>query len=142
MLVAQTYVLADYDEVWAHLTEADRYSAWSSAPGLTFGHTPGARVSWGASEADPVYSGVLRTFEPGRGFSHTMAFGFVSPAEDSLVHWDVAPQGPVVWVRVRHDCAEAPQTRAIISEVGWVKSLARLKTLLETGTAMPWPEAP
>jgi len=30
----------------------------------------------------------------------------------------------------------------MISPVGWPKSLSRLKTLLESGTAMPWPVEP
>ena len=48
----------------------------------------------------------------------------------------------VVLVSIRHDCTEAPKTCDIIGSVGWLKSRSRLKTLLETGHVMPWPENP
>lgn len=139
VLGAQTYVQAPYHEVWRHLTEAEGFGAWHSAPGQRFGGAVGEPVAWGPPGADPVYFGVLQRLEPGRGLAHTFSFSFVSPAETSVVSWDVVAQGPVVWVRVRHDCTDAPRTAEIISDVGWAKSLARLKTWLETGEEMPWP---
>ena len=70
---AAVYIEADYDDVWAHLTEADRYAAWSSAPGLEFGEKPGDAVVWGAPERT-IYAGKLVEIEKGKGFVHTFAF--------------------------------------------------------------------
>jgi hypothetical protein len=53
----------------------------------------------------------------------------------------VQAMGEVVWVEVRHLFEEeAPETQAIVTD-GWTLVLARLKTLLETGKPMPWPES-
>lgn len=138
-LLAQTYIQAPYDSVWARLTTASAFAAWHTAPGIAFGSAVGDSVSWGTGEG-PLYVGVLRDYEPGAGLEHTFSFTFVEPIEESVVRWDVLGQGEVVHVRVRHDCTGAAGTERVITEVGWAKSLARLKTLLETGTAMPWPE--
>jgi len=139
LLSAQTYIHAPYDSVWHSLTSPEGFAAWHSAPGIKFGSAVGDSVTWGAEDG-PLYVGVLRSYDPGEGFAHTFSFTFVRPAEETLVRWDVVPQGEVVHVRVRHDCAGASLTEGVITEVGWAKSLARLKSLLETGTAMPWPE--
>ena len=56
------------------------------------------------------------------------------------VEFEIVEFGATVLVTARHDVTGAPETEAMISEVGWAKPLSRLKTLLETGTPMPWPE--
>lgn len=138
-LTAQVYIEAPYDSVWRYLTDADRFASWHSAPGLAFGRSVGDSVVWGTADR-VLYRGRLERLEPGTGFQHTFSFTFVEPVEVSRVEWNVVARGPVVWVRVAHDCRGAPGTRDVITDVGWTKSLSRLKTLLETGTAMPWPE--
>jgi len=137
-LLAQSYIHAPYGEVWQSLTTAEAFGAWHSAPGLTFGAEPGDSVVWG-TEDGALYRGVLRALERGTGFEHTFSFTFLEEPEESWVRWEVVEQGEVVFVRVRHDCTGAPGTAAVITDVGWTKSVERLKTLLETGTAMPWP---
>lgn len=67
-----------------------------------------------------------------------MMFDFDEPP--TPVDIEVTPHGPTVLVRIRHDVTGARQTRDVITDVGWRKSLSRLRTLLETGAAMPWPE--
>ena len=72
-----------------------------------------------------------------RAWSRTIfgAIGFrVDAAHESEV------EGPVVYVSIQHDCTNAPRTREIITPVGWPKALARLKSHLESGSPMPWPE--
>lgn len=139
VLAAQTYIHAPYDSVWTRFTEVDAFADWFSAPGLAFGDTPGDSLAWGEPGA-PVYGGMLERLEKGRGLAFTFAFTFVDPPEESRVEVDIVEQGEVVWVRLRHDCRDAPRTAGIISPVGWTKSLSRLKTLLETGRPMPWPD--
>ena len=75
-----------------------------------------------------------------RAFAHVSVRGFGFDEPPTRVGIDLIPQGPVTLVEVCHDCTDAPQTRTIVSPVGWLKSLSRLKTWLETGTPMPWPE--
>ncbi len=134
------YIEAPYAEVWASFTQAERYAAWHSSPCLAFGDAPGAPVVWGTPERT-VYRGEVVEVQPGQGLIHTfqfVGFGFEEPP--TPVRIEIQQAGPVVLVRVEHDCRGAPQTAAMITSVGWAKSISRLKTLLETGEAMPWPE--
>ncbi len=135
---AKLYVKAKYDDVWTHLTDAKKFAAWNSAPGLKFGDKAGDVVSWGG-EKGAVYSGKLLAIKKGEGLSHTFAFQGFGFEETSKVSYDVVACGPVVLIHLRHDCTGAPNTGKIIGPLGWTKSLSRLKTLLESGEAMPWP---
>ncbi len=138
-LVARTYIEADYDRVWRAFTTAEGYQAWYSTPCRVFGTEPGAECVWAVGER-VTYRGELRSIEPGVGLAHTFRFVGFGFEETTLVDIEIVQQGDVVYVCVQHDCSKAPETRALITEVGWSKSLARLKSLLERGTPMPWPE--
>lgn len=139
VLTARTYIHAPYDSVWARFTTVEGFRDWFSAPGLSFGLAPGDSLVWG-EPGTPVYGGVLERLQKGRGLAFTFAFTFLDTPEESRVEVDIVERGEVVWVHLRHDCREAPATAEVISPVGWTKNLSRLKTLLETGRPMPWPE--
>ena len=139
VLVARAYIEADYDRVWEHFTRAEAFADWYTVPCRTFGTTPGDALVW-ATEERVIYRGRMVQAEKGRGISWEFrfeGFGFEEPM--TRVDFDIVERGPTVLVSVRHDVSTAPQTSDIISPVGWTKPLSRLKTLLETGTAMPWP---
>jgi hypothetical protein len=140
VLTARAYVHASYDDVWNCFTSAPAYAAWASAPCTRFPQTPGETIAWGAP-ARAVYTGTLERIEKGRGLRHTFRFeGFGFDEPPTPVEIGIAAQGDTVLVTIVHDCSGAPQTAAMIGPLGWLKSLSRLKTLLETGRAMPWPE--
>ena len=140
VLIARTYVHAEYDAVWRAFTTSDGYAAWYSTPCRTFGVAPGDPCVWAVGER-VTYSGELLRLEHGRGLTHTFRFeGFGFDEPPTPVEIELLPQGNVVYIAVRHDCTGAPRTSEMISPVGWAKALARLKSLLERGRAMPWPE--
>jgi uncharacterized protein YndB with AHSA1/START domain len=137
---AAVYILADYDAVWSKLTTADQFAAWYSMAGIAFPHEVDQELEWGPA-GRAMIRGTLRSIDKGSGFAHSFQFrglGFDEEPEGEVV-WEVVQQGPVVLVRVRHQAKNAPETMAMIGDLGWPKALNRLKTLLETGTPMPWP---
>ena len=128
------------------LVQADSlYEARSTAESLTLleqidAERPGDyEVLWRAARA-AFGLGVLEEIDHGSGLRHSFAFEGFGFEEMTQVAIDVVQQGPVVFVAVHHDCTGAPRTREIITSVGWPKSLARLKSFLERGESMPWPE--
>ena len=134
----KVYVHAKYDDVWSHFTDPKKYGAWSSAQGVEFGAKVGETVSWGNPQRI-VYKGKLTAIEKGKGLAHTFAFQGFGFDEETTLRIDLVAQGPVTLIHVRHDCTGAPNTAKFIGPLGWAKSISRLKTLLETGAAMPWP---
>ena len=139
-LRAAVYIAAKYDAVWEKLTQADQFASWYSMGGIGFPHVKDEELEWGPS-GRVMIRGTMAWIEKGRGFEHTFQFrglGFDEEPESDVV-WDVVQNGPVVLVRVRHTAKRSPRTMEMIGELGWTKSLDRLKTLLETGTVMDWP---
>ena len=139
---AEIFVHAPYDQVWQHFTTPSAYTEWSSAPGREFGEAPGDPVAWGPAER-VLYRGTIEAIARGVGITHTfefVGFGFEEPP--SRVQIAIQERGEVVWVEILHRFEDAPQTAALIGPHGWSQALSRLKTLLETGRAMPWPEFP
>jgi len=142
LLVARTYIRAEPSEVWRHFTEPSALSRWSTAECKVFEPRPGGAMRF-SNGVRTVYEGEVLRVDEGTGLAYTfrfVGFGFDEPA--SHVRVDVLPRGETVFVSIRHDCTGAPRTAAMIGPVGWTKSLARLKTLLETGRPMPWPKDP
>ena len=142
ILTASVYIEAAYEAVSERFTQAEGYEAWYSSPCREFGARPGDPVVWGHEERI-FYRGTRKRIEKGEGLTqafHFVGFGFEEPP--TPVEIDILERGETVLVSIRHDCTEAPKTCDIISSVGWLKSLSRLKTLLETGRVMPWPEDP
>ncbi len=142
VLTADAYVEAPYPDVWRRFTEAGAFADWFSAPCLAFGTLPGEEVVWGTPERE-LYRGRLTRYEPGRGLGFTFRFvGFDFDERETPVEVTLVRRGPTVLVRLRHDVTGAPRTKEVITDLGWQKSLSRLKTLLETGRPMAWPEEP
>lgn len=134
---AATYIYAPYEALWRTLTRPEAHADWHVAPCLTFGWEIGDRVAWGVD--DPVIEGELRLWEPATRFAHSFAFTYLDEPP-SVVRWEVQALGEIVWVEVKHEFREeALETQAVITD-GWSLVLARLKSLLETGETMPWPE--
>ena len=135
-----TFIDAPYDDVWEALTAAPRHAHWNVAPCLQFGKRTGGRCLWGEN-GRPVIEGRITSWKPSKGvLAHSFAFTFAREPE-SLVEWEVEEQGEIVSVSICHHLGarrERPRTREIVED-GWFLVLARLKTLLETGEAMPWP---
>ncbi len=139
-LRAWAYIEAPYDEVWRSFTEPEAYEAWFSSPCTAFGGSPGDLVEWG-QDGRVFYRGKVIYLDYGSGLAFTwnfVGFGFEEP--ETVVEVKIIERGETVLVQLDHDCTRAPRTSEIISPVGWLKSLSRLKTLLETGEAMAWPE--
>lgn len=59
--------------------------------------------------------------------------------EISRVTWTLEPKGELTKVTVTHNCENAPNTANSVGSNGWSLVLSGLKTLLETGKAMPFP---
>jgi hypothetical protein len=52
----------------------------------------------------------------------------------------IEKRGEVCKLTVTHELAEAPKTAKHVDQDGWTTILSGLKTLLETGEAMPMPQ--
>jgi uncharacterized protein YndB with AHSA1/START domain/DNA-binding transcriptional ArsR family regulator len=138
--VYTTYIRATAEQVWHALTD----------PGLTskfWGHaqisdwTVGSRldhVRVDGSGISDARGTVLEVERP-----HRLAFGFDDPTsaddpafEPSVVRFTIEPYQDIVKLTVTHSHLRSEEELRAIGQ-GWPSVLANLKTLLETGDALP-----
>ena len=134
-----TYIKASAQQVWKALTDADLTAQyWGHAnvsdwqPGSRWEHrridgTQAVDVTGRVLEADPPTRLVI-TFEDSPDES--------SQREPSVVTFLVEPHQDIVRLTVTHENLPNEQMLNGISQ-GWPSVLANLKSLLETGTALP-----
>ncbi|HEX7169135.1 MAG TPA: SRPBCC domain-containing protein [Acidimicrobiales bacterium] len=134
-----TYVNAPVDHVWDVLTSGPAQADWYM-PAVAWGLDVGAKVVWG-SAAQVFVSGEVTAVRADVGFlSHTFRFPFLDEPP-GLVRWRVTQMGQVTQVWLRHELVTRPATDGIVGG-SWPVMLARLKTLVETGSPMPEPVWP
>ncbi|WP_040833944.1 ArsR/SmtB family transcription factor [Nocardia brevicatena] len=136
--VYTTYIRATAEQVWKALTDADlTASYWGHAnvsdwqPGSTWEHR---RVD--GSGAIDIVGRVLETEPPTR-----LVFTFADPDGDpsreaSVVTFLVEPYHDIVRLTVTHEKLANQEEYTAVSG-GWPAILANLKSLLETGEALP-----
>jgi uncharacterized protein YndB with AHSA1/START domain/DNA-binding transcriptional ArsR family regulator len=154
--VYTTYIKTTPERLWQALTDpafTRRY--W----GVTFESdwAPGSTMTWeerGRKTADPAQ--VVLESEPGRRLSYTWhtftpewaetfgltdeTFSAMAGERRSKVTFEIEPVGEMVKLTVVHGGFEPGSTvREMVGE-GWPALLSSLKTLLETGEALPDPD--
>ncbi|MER5181277.1 metalloregulator ArsR/SmtB family transcription factor [Streptomyces sp. NPDC002896] len=151
--VYTTYINTTPERLWQALTDpafTRRY--WGVA--FETDWTPGSTMVWeqsGEKTADPAQ--VVLEAEPGRRLSYTWhtftpewakAVGVsddvlarISAERRSKVTFEIEPLGQMVKLTVVHDGFDPGSTVLDMIRGGWPALLSSLKTLLETGEALP-----
>jgi len=151
--VYTTYIKTTPEQLWRALTEpafTQRY--WNTS--FKTDWIVGSAMTWdnhGVEITDPAQ--VVLESEPYRRLSYTWhtvtpelakrfdwdeeLLGKLAAERRSRVTFDIEPAGEMVKLTVVHDGFEPGSTVADMVSVGWPQVIASLKTLLETGEAVP-----
>jgi uncharacterized protein YndB with AHSA1/START domain/DNA-binding transcriptional ArsR family regulator len=132
-----TYIKASPEQVWQALTDADltaRYWGHSNVsdwqPGSTWQH-----VRTDGSGIADVTGTVIEVLPPER-LVMTFAGSDEQREHQSQVTFTIEPHQDIVRLTVRHDDLRTASDLEAVS-AGWPAVLANLKSLLETGEALP-----
>src|SRR5918992_3841473 len=134
-----TYIRASAEQVWESLTDADLTAQYWDHRNVS-DWQPGSR--WEHRELDgsgdyKIYGRVLESDRPRRlAFTFEFTGADPQPADPSVVTFEIEPHEDIVRLSVTHENVPDPGTFAGISH-GWSGVLANLKSLLETGEALP-----
>jgi len=129
-----TYIASTPEQVWDALTDADltaEYWGHSNVSDWAVGSPWEHRRTDGSATADVVGT-VLETDRPRR---LVLTFGPPDGAP-TRVTFDIEPYGRIVRLTVTHDDIPTTEDYAAAA-AGWPAVLANLKSLLETGAALP-----
>ena len=137
--VYQVFIKATPEAIWEAITNPDFTEKYfhkarhDITPERYLSHGPNGEV-WNDAQ--------VMEFDPPRRLVHGWRSLYnpeLATEDESRVTWEIEPQdGGVTLLTVVHDQLEgAPKTAASVAGVGWMGVLSSLKTLLETGEALP-----
>jgi len=133
-----TYIESTPEKVWHALTDADvtaEYWGHSNVSDWQAGSRWEHQRTDGSGVADVVGT-VVESAPPTRLVTTWAAPGADPSGEPSRVTFDVEPYGDIVRLTVTHEGLADEAERAEASS-GWAAVLSNLKSLLETGHALP-----
>lgn len=126
-------------DVWEALTSKTIIDRYYLAPVLALELKTGGRISYGAGDSELIF-GIITEIDPPKSLVHSFRFAGSSDPE-TTVTYSMEPVGKLMSVlHITHSgFSAAEKTYADISG-GWPVIASSLKTLLETGTPLPWPK--
>ena len=141
--VYEIFIRATPERVWAALTDPAATTRYFHAVRYESTFEPGAPYRQVLPDGTVAVEGVVEVFEPPRRLVITWHVRYdedLAAEPPGRVEWVLAPasaSGDVTRVTLRHgDLARSPLTWANV-RLGWVGILDGLKSLLETGEALP-----
>ncbi len=138
--VYETYIRTTPERLWAALTDPDLTRRYFYGCGLDTVVAPGEAYAYRGDDGAAAIDGTIEEAEPFRRLVMTFHVAFDPDAaheHPSRVTWEITPLGEVCRLSLVHgDLHGAPHTYAITA-TGWPPLVSSLKTLLETGEALP-----
>ncbi len=125
-------------DVWSALTEKKTIDQYYMAPVHTLEMKKGGRISYGGDSE--LISGTITEVEAPKSLVYTFKFAG-SEDPETRVEYQIKPIGDAMCsLTISHTGFKAAnQTFADITG-GWPVIASSLKTLLETGRTLPWPQ--
>lgn len=140
-LVYQIIIKAPPERVWEAITTAEFTSRYYYGSALTTDLTVGSPFTYHRPNGSPIVEGQVVASEPPKRLVHTYHSLWPPMNEDAptRVTWELESMpGGVTKVTVVHeDFQGETATYTGLQSGGWTWILSNLKTLLETGEAMP-----
>ena len=135
-----TYIAAPANVVWQHLTVKSKVDKYFLAPLKRLDLEVGTKISYGTPQHNFI-EGVIHSVKQNEILSHSFSFPHLEEDGVSHVTYVLKNLGPMTALVLLHrDLKEDSQTYADVSN-GWPGMLSNLKTLLETGRTLPWPQS-
>jgi len=144
--IYQVYIRASIERVFAALIDPDYTRAYFHETAFTAPPIAGEPFLTTLPDGRPAIDGTVEVVDPPHRLVHTWHVRYddaLAAEPPSRVEYLLTEAGPeLTLLRVTHgDLARSPLTWAQVKD-GWVWILDSLKSLLETGAALPAPQAP
>lgn len=134
------YIAAPAEEVWHAIVDREIVNKYHLIPLRTVELRKGGRIIYGAGEEEAI-SGEVLEIAPGKKLVHSFNFSHNPEDPPSAVTYESTPMGKMCKLVLTHNgfSEETATYRDICG--GWPTILSGLKTLLETGKGLPWPQS-
>jgi uncharacterized protein YndB with AHSA1/START domain len=141
-LFRRIYIAAPAEEVWEWLVEPERVRRYSLSDLLFRPAAPGDSVQYMSRLGGQLLiDGAVEEIVEGRKLVHTFQFQFDDPEPPSRLTYELIRYGDrMCCLELRHEGLEPGGPTWDSVSKSWDVTLSSLKTLVETGNPLPWPE--
>lgn len=134
------FIAKPADQVWEALTQKDQVDSYYIVPLGSPELVVGGEIFYGPEDSKMITGKVVDLERPTL-FSHSFAFAHNPEEPETRVRYEIDDLGAMCALTLTHDgFAGETQTFHDVSG-GWPVILSGLKTFLETGKPLPWPQA-
>ena len=139
------YLAVPAENVWQGITTPEIVSRYFLTPLLKIDLKVGGVMHYESLGAVTVEAKILE-LEEGKKLVHSFAFTpdtheEVEADPPTQVSYEIWPLGEMSFLELRHKGFPSRNRTFQNATVGWDKNLSGLKTVLETGKVLPWPES-
>jgi uncharacterized protein YndB with AHSA1/START domain len=143
--VYEIYIQTTPEKLWQAIIDPEFTHRYFHETRVLSDWKPGSSIVYRQDDGKNAIEGKIIEFAPPRRLVHTFHFERHDEGQHDAptrVTWEITPMGDVCRLTLTHDdfAGETPTYRTI-SDGGWAPIIDSLKTLLETGKAMPMPAA-
>ena len=143
-LERNVYMAVPAERVWRGITTPETVSRYFLTPLLSIDLRVGGVMRYESLGTMTIEAEVLE-LEEGKRLVHSFAFTPETHEEveadpPTRVSYEIWPMGEMSLLELRHTGFPSQNRTFENVSAGWDKNLCGLKTVLETGEALPWPK--
>ena len=135
--VYEIFIRTTPERLWQALTdpnETEKYYFGTRVANIT---EAGANYTYSMPDGSPMLSGKVLESDPPRKLVTTFIPGWVEAPKESTVVFEIAPDGDVCKLTLRHERLIVGDGLTEGVKNGWARIFSSLKSLLESGEALP-----
>ncbi|MDJ0656931.1 MAG: SRPBCC family protein [Xanthomonadales bacterium] len=138
--IYETFIRSTPDQIWKALTSSEFTRQYFHQCSVHSDWAEGSTVRYSDDSRDSIMEGRVLVSDPPRQLCYTWRFTYdpdLAAEGDSRVTFDIEPMGKVCRLRITHDWFDRENKTYEHISGGWAIILSSLKSLLETGQALP-----
>jgi uncharacterized protein YndB with AHSA1/START domain/DNA-binding transcriptional ArsR family regulator len=135
--VYEIYIRTTPERLWQALTSGEDTAKYYFGTNVQNIDQTGANYVYAMPDGSPMLEGKVLEADPPRKLVTTFIPRWVESPKESTVTYEITPEGDVCRLTLRHDRLVAGDhlTEGVIN--GWARIFSSLKSLLESGEALP-----
>jgi uncharacterized protein YndB with AHSA1/START domain len=138
--VYESFVRCTPEQAWKAIIDGEQTQKYFFGGRVESNWKAGSAINYIDPSGNPTSSGTILEVEPQTHLKSTWVPGWLDGVQSSVVSWDVQSMGASTMVTLTHTDIDDATFDGAQMGVGWVFVLSSLKSLLETGEALPVPD--
>jgi uncharacterized protein YndB with AHSA1/START domain len=137
--VYEIFIRTSADRLWQALVDGEMTTQYYFGTRVQDIDKAGADYVYTAADGSTMLSGKVIAAEPPRKLVTTFNPAWVPGAKESTVTFEITPEGDVCKLTLRHEDLIVGDELTASVKNGWARIFSSLKSLLESGEALPAP---